>query len=133
MGGGVLEHPAYSDAWAAFDLPTPTRSGGWMRGFCGGWSCHVEQGRYGHPAKKATWLYAHGTALPSLRWGPIPDSTRALVSWCRNHTPEDTRPRIGKRVAAATPAEFAELLVSIARSAYTAPRRSLWSPRESAG
>ena len=53
--GGVLEHPAYSDAWAAFDLPTPSRSGGWQRGMCGGWSCHVEQGRYGHVAKKATW------------------------------------------------------------------------------
>jgi hypothetical protein len=56
--GGVLEHPAYSDAWDAYDLPNPLPGGGWQRGICGGWSCHVEQGRYGHPAKKATWLYA---------------------------------------------------------------------------
>lgn len=65
--GGVLEHPAYSDAWSAFDLPTPNRNGGWQRGSCGGWSAHVEQGRYGHAAKKATWLYAVSDYLPALR------------------------------------------------------------------
>jgi hypothetical protein len=67
--GGVLEHPAHSLAWAAFDLPRPDRAGGWTRGLCGGFSCHVEQGRYGHRAPKATWLYAVGTDLPDLRWG----------------------------------------------------------------
>lgn len=30
----------------------------------------MEQGNYGHRARKATWLYAHGTELPSLKWGP---------------------------------------------------------------
>src|SRR5262245_949268 len=35
--GGVLEHPAYSDAWAAFRLPLPPRRRiGWQRGICGG-------------------------------------------------------------------------------------------------
>lgn len=68
-GGGVLEHPAYSDAWNAFLLPIPTPGMGWQRGMCGGWSCHVEQGRYGHPAKKATWLYAFNVGEPpSLDW-----------------------------------------------------------------
>ena len=50
--GGVLEHPAYSDAWGRYGLPTPPFGGGWQRGFCGGWACHVEQGKYGHRAKK---------------------------------------------------------------------------------
>lgn len=73
--GGVLEHPAYSDAWRAYDLPRPPRHGGWVRGlFCGGWACHVEQGRYGHAAKKSTWLYAHGTELPTLRWGAVSET-----------------------------------------------------------
>lgn len=27
--GGVLEHPAYSDAWKAFGLAKPDRNGGW--------------------------------------------------------------------------------------------------------
>lgn len=117
--GGVLEHPAYSDAWAAFDLPRPNRGGGWQRGMCGGWSCHVEQGRYGHPAKKATWLYAFGCKLPDLRWGSIPDGeSKALVSWCGNHTKaHDKRPRVGKAVASRTPEAFRAVLLDMARSA----------------
>src|SRR3990167_2297049 len=36
--GGVLEHPAYRDAWDAFGLPVPPRHGGWV-GYLGvsGW------------------------------------------------------------------------------------------------
>lgn len=119
--GGVLEHPAYTDAWAHYLLPVPPRHGGWVRGICGGWSCHVEQGRYGHPAKKATWLYAFGTTLPELRWGFNPDQkSKALVSWCGNHTRADEdRPRVGKAVASQTPPEFREVLLSIARSVRT--------------
>lgn len=117
--GGALEHPAYSDAWAAFGLPRPGRHGGWQRGMCGGWSAHVEQGRYGHPAKKATWLYAFGVELPSLRWGFNPDQrSAALVSWCGNHVKSgETRPRVGKAAAARSPIEFRDLLIGIARSA----------------
>lgn len=118
--GGVLEHPAYSDAWAAFDLPRPPTGGGWVRGICGGWSCYVEQGRYGHPAKKATWLYAFGVpTLPDLAWGLLPDrESKALVSWCGNHTKAgDKRQRVGKKVASSTPPAFRDLLLQIARSA----------------
>jgi hypothetical protein len=68
--GGVLEHPADSQAWRAFDLAAPPRSGGWVAAdFEGGWTCYVEQGFYGHDARKPTWLYAVGVDLPSLRWG----------------------------------------------------------------
>lgn len=130
--GGVLEHPAYSDAWLTFDLPTPPWVG-WQRGICGGWSCHVEQGRFGHPAKKATWLYAYGAPhLPTLDWGRAADNgSGALVSWCGNHTKREympinhgeTRPgrkhirqRVGKRAASATPVQFRDILLDIARS-----------------
>lgn len=117
--GGVLEHPAYSAAWPAFGLARPPRHGGWTRNFCGGWTAHVEQGRYGHPAKKATWVYAFGCELPTLRWGFNPDQkSSALVSWCGNRTRADEkRPRVGKRSAAATPPAFRDLLLSIARTA----------------
>ena len=116
--GGVLEHPAHSDAWAAYGLPRPPTGGGWVRGFCGGWSCYVEQGRYGHPAKKATWLYAFGTELPSLRWGHDPDQrSKALVSWCGNHVASgESRPRVGKHTASRTPEAFRAELVAMARS-----------------
>lgn len=115
--GGVLEHPAYSDAWAAFELPRPLSSGLWQRGLCGGWSAQVDQGHFGHRARKSTWLYAYGVpSLPSLPSLPSPPS-RCLISWCGNHVRSDeARERLGKREAAATPPRFAALLVSIARS-----------------
>lgn len=116
--GGVLEHPAYSDAWAAFLLPVPIPGGGWQRGFCGGWSCHVEQGRYGHPARKATWLYAYGTDLPRLRWGRSRQWTGAVVSNCFNRIPREARrPRVTKGAASRTPTLFRDVLLEIARSA----------------
>ena len=118
--GGVIEHPAWSDAWAHFGLNAPPRSGGWIPAdLLGGWTCYVEQGRYGHLAKKATWLYAFGVAeLPSLQWGHDPDQrSKALVSWCGNHVASgERRPRVGKAAAAATPIPFRDLLLSMARA-----------------
>jgi hypothetical protein len=67
--GGILEHPAYTDAFKHFGLPRPIVREGWTLDFHGGASCYVEQGRYGLPVKKATWLYAYGVELPELRWG----------------------------------------------------------------
>jgi hypothetical protein len=118
--GGVLEHPAYSGAWAAHDLNAPPTGGGWVNAdWEGGWTCYVEQGRYGHPAKKATWLYAYGVDLPSLRWGCIPDTeSKALVSWCGNRVRSgESRPRVGKDAASRTPIEFRDVLIAMARSA----------------
>jgi len=124
--GGVLEHPAYSDAWPAFGLAAPLREGGWQRTIDGGFVAHIEQGRYGHPAKKATWLYAFGpVTLPSLDWRTSLDTqSTALVSWCGNHTSKfDDRPRVGKAAAARTPLAFRDFLLGIARiSTPTAAR-----------
>lgn len=117
--GGILEHPAYSDAWSAFGLNAPPTGGGWVNAdLSGGWTCYVEQHRYGHVAKKATWLYAKGVELPSLRWGLLADNaSTALVSWCGNHVASgEKRPRVGKNAASKTPTAFRDLLLSIARS-----------------
>jgi hypothetical protein len=128
--GGVLEHPAYSDAFKAFGIPAP-KGPGWHRTACGGAVAHVEQGRYGHPAKKATWLYAVASDLPELDWRRTADrESTALVSWCGNHTSKfDKRPRVGKRVAAATPVAFRDVLISIARSASPPVRVATGSRR----
>ena len=68
--GGVLEHPAQSHAWKYFGIKSPPSSGGWVQADdFGGWSCHVEQGKYGHMANKPTWLYANSVELPELLWG----------------------------------------------------------------
>ncbi len=78
--GGVLEHPAYSDAWKAFGLPRPTVREGWTTSLTDpGGSCYIEQGRYGLPVKKATWLYACGVVLPELRWGWTRDDEGTLA------------------------------------------------------
>lgn len=112
--GGVLEHPAYSDAWAAFDLPPPGEHG-WQRGICGGWSTQIDQARYGHRARKTTWLYAFGVELPTLDWRPAAGSV--WLSWCRNNTRGKVVERMGHKESAATPIPFRDLLLSIARTA----------------
>lgn len=125
--GGVIEHPEGSHAWRAFDLLEPPRGGGWVR--CDwmaghdGWTCCVEQGSYGHRARKATWLYACGVDLPSLKWG------RAAGDFLRIedgfHSAEERRRAVktgicqllSHRERAATPVPFRDLLLSIARTA----------------
>ena len=68
--GGVLEHPWGSHAWNHFWLNKPDRAGGWIAAdMVGGWTCCVEQGQYGHYARKPTLLYAVGVELPELKWG----------------------------------------------------------------
>lgn len=121
--GGVLEHPAGSKAWLAFDLGRPHPAGGWEAAdFDGGFTCCVEQGHYGHMARKATWLYAVGCELPSLRWGS-----------CGQRLPAYAVEKYGRRKAsrigmlatlssadprrAATPLEFRDVLISMARTA----------------
>jgi hypothetical protein len=122
--GGVLEHPAYSHAWSIYGLPWPPAGGGWHADLHGGWCCHVEQGFYGHTARKASWLYAVGCDLPSLHWGQ--GEQRLDPVMLERHGYEKAR-RVGvvamvggKRkteIRNATPLPFAELLVSIARTA----------------
>lgn len=137
--GGVLEHPAFSAAFGAHGLPRPNTGRGWQRTMCGGWVCYVEQCRYGHAAKKATWLYAFGLDAPApMRWGVLLDRDcvhmaefgvgagdggrrerpRALVSWCGNRVASgEARPRLSKRAASATPADFRDALLAIAEMA----------------
>lgn len=132
--GGVLEHPAYSAAWAAHGLNAPPTGGGWVAAdFVGGWTCYVEQARYGHPAKKATWLYAHGVELPDLLWGHVLDKdVTAAVSWCGNRTWHGAdRPRLGHKAAIATPPRFREALLSMARTASRSPSLSEELPSSS--
>lgn len=103
----------------------PARSGGWhVADFAGGWTCYVEQGFYGHPARKATWLYAHGVDLPSLRWGK--GEQRLDPKMVERHGYEYARRKglvsmVGgkrkKQIRNATPTEFRDLLLAIARTA----------------
>lgn len=120
--GGVLEHPEASHAWAAHGLARPPKAGGWVRADEFGWTCCVEQGHYGHPARKATWLYACRTARPELIWGP--SAGRRLDEGF--HSAEERRaaraagvrprPRLSREERLRTPTAFRDLLLDLARS-----------------
>lgn len=122
--GGVLEHPEGSHAWLRHGLCLPPKSGGWVSaGWGKGWTCCVEQVHYGHPARKATWLYAVGTDTPPLRWGPGVGTARLDQGY---HTAAERRlkarsgpkvERLSHRQRELTPEPFARLLVDLAASA----------------
>lgn len=123
--GGVIEHPEGSHAWAMFGLNAPPRRGGRIvADFQGGWTSCVEQGWYGHRARKKTWLYAHSVELSSLNWGAAPGR---FVRLDDGYNTADERRKAVKRGAAellshrereATPVPFRDLLIGIARSHY---------------
>jgi hypothetical protein len=118
--GGVIEHPAYSLAWSHFGLPEPRSSEGWTTDLHdGGYSCYVEQGRYGHPMRKATWIYAIACDLDELRWGRKLDGERGGFKWgSRLYKPEQDRdrPRVDA-LHSVTPEPFRDVLLAMARSA----------------
>jgi hypothetical protein len=122
--GGVLEHPWGSHAWPHFGLNRPPREGDWYPAdFYGGWTCCVEQGRYGHYARKPTLLLAYGVDLPELDWGigePRYDQkviermglkrAKRLGEVGARGGGTDSTPRIH------TPLPFRDLLISMAES-----------------
>lgn len=121
--GGVLEHPATTAAWAAHGLIAPPAGGGWVSaGDWRGWVCHVEQGHYGHPGRKPTWLYAVNCDLPSLRWGRS-SATAKIATWYRR---DESGARscvqrggdvlIPKGQRSVTPLAFRDVLLTMARS-----------------
>lgn len=122
--GGVLEHPWGSHAWPHFGLKVPPRNGGWIKADeFDGWTCCVEQGRYGHYARKPTMLLSYGTERPELDWGkseakfPEWAIEKHGLAYCKRAGElafqgggVDSSPRIH------TPVAFRDLLISMARS-----------------
>jgi len=140
--GGVIEHPAYSGAWNSpdhperpgFGLPAPTPGAGWSSpDEYSGRSIYVEQWRYGHPARKATFLYAVGVNFGAFDINS--DKSRAVVpAWMIARYGESKARKIGvvammggkdkTKKRNATPPAFRDLLISIARTAYADERAS---------
>lgn len=137
--GGVLEHPEASKAWAAFCIPRPPRAGGWiLTGYeplgIGMWTCCVEQGHYGHRARKATWLlYVGHVQPPELVWGP--SGTRERLDPGFHSAAERAAAKAsgvvpsrmhGRRLTPAenlrTPLPFRDMLLTLARFSRTGGR-----------
>jgi hypothetical protein len=118
--GGVLEHPAYSLAWARYELPRPARRG-WAQSLTDpGFAAEVSQSAYGHPCRKRTWLYAVGVEPADLRWGEPPataqvsafDHERAKrlgLEFLTEHMPRGS--------SNPTPPAFRDALLGMARTA----------------
>lgn len=133
--GGVLEHPAHTKAFRHYGLPIPHVRAGWNATTDGEAVCYVEQGRYGLPVKKATWLYAFGVELPELRWGWSRDGSgeplngsEGLNVWRDRATLRDRRSgRLAfessghrgpqKGLTSVTPPAFRDVLLEMARTA----------------
>jgi hypothetical protein len=124
--GGIIEHPEGSRAWLHFGLKKPPREGGWVSAdWDGGWTCRVEQGFYGHFARKPTWLVAYHCELPSLCWGC---GERRLNAAIVERWGIERAIRLGEvgsvggggndAARIATPPQFRDLLLGIARTAY---------------
>jgi len=123
--GGVIEHPEASAAREWFGLPAAPRLGwGWSNDAdkYGGRSCVVAQGRYGHRARKLTWLYA---VLPSFPLLDVRDfvgvriedgfhtNAERAAARARGVVPVK---RLGRRERLLTPLPFRDLLLDMART-----------------
>ena len=84
-------------------------------------SC-VEQGHYGHPARKATWLYAVSCDPPELEWGVSAATGRIDLGF---HSKEERREAVAsgvfrnrvqfsKKKRERTPEAFRDALLQIA-------------------
>lgn len=119
--GGVLKHPANSVAWRTFGLTKPER-GSWQGVFGSPYVTEVDQGAYGHRARKRTWLYLVTLQLPpDLDWAIA--ERDAIVSGF-THQPKGEHVacehrRVRPAEANATPPAFRDVLLAMARSAAT--------------
>lgn len=112
--GGVLEHPAYTLAWHAFDINRPRR-GSWQPSR-EGWVTEISQSAYGCAARKRTWLYYVGdTEPPALDWRDVPGE--AVIGGGINSGECVGRRKIEKREASTTPKLFRDVLLQLARDA----------------
>lgn len=101
--GGVLEHPAVSQAWPAFGLPRPTGPD-WTKALDDpGWVASVDQSLYGFPTRKPTWLYFVGPEPPQL-----PAALTRNTRGCD---------KLWSTERAKTPPAFRDVLLAMARTA----------------
>lgn len=127
--GGIIEHPEASHAWKHFGLNRPPRNGGWVEGhneYFNHWTCCVEQGHYGHKARKATWLYFVGNKPKDLIWGKSHNGNNVRVdTGFRSkeaakiaRAQADYKPikRLTESERLGTPIAFRDLLIELVRT-----------------
>ena len=116
--GGVLEHPAESLLWPACGLPLP----GQPPDPWGGISVEVYQARWGHPARKPTWLYLVGASLLPVPPGSD-DGGRVLdlPTSARIHTPPAFAGWLAAIAATVAPRQVVAVAEDVAGAVAQAP------------
>lgn len=115
--GGVLEHPAFSEAWIAYGLTEPKKAG-WTKCYGGYYVCEIWQSAYGHKARKRTWLLYQGKRPPlEMRWDR-PSATHQIGGHDQRGR-ERNKPTISGKAASATPLEFRDALIALALNTRT--------------
>lgn len=111
--GGVLEHPAHSKLWSHMNLPRP---GEFHVPHV--FTLEVDQCRWGHQARKHTWLLC--SRVDRSRIGALPlwrEPTHVIdSSKASKRAGTDVGKHIPKSRRHLTPPEFAQFLVRLARS-----------------
>ena len=110
--GGVLEHPAFSRAWARYGLTRPIADCWTKCTHPNSWVCEVWQSAYGHAARKRTWLYYVGNDPIPMLWDRPPG--RCQIGWF-----DRKKPTLGKREASATPLPFRDALIALAHTCHS--------------
>jgi hypothetical protein len=105
--GGVLEHPAFSNAWKVYGLPRPPPLG-WSGPYGTQYVCEVWQSAYDHPARKRTWLLYNGRKPFQLRWDRQQGTHQ--IGWF-----DRIKPTLSKPAAMATPPAFRDELIALAK------------------
>jgi hypothetical protein len=115
--GGVLEHPAFSNAWAAHGLLRPNIVGDWSASLSRSeWTCEVWQSAYGHKARKRTWLlYVGDASPPPMHWQRDPGTHQ--IGYHDQRGKSRNKPTVTKREANATPPSFRDALLRLAHHA----------------
>ena len=106
--GGVLEHPADSGLFRWMGLPLPGAFG-----LDGSWTIEVEQVRWGHQARKRTWLCFKGISPADLPPMPPPREPTHMVDdgAARMAGRESRLPKMDGTQNHITPEPFARWLV----------------------
>ncbi len=120
--GGALEHPAHSKLFQFCGMPRP----GMLPDTFGGRTIELEQVRFGHVARKRTWVYLVGV----VDVGPMPPP-RAPTHWASGMRPHKRKGRGGfappgikicsPQQRRRTPVEFAKWLLRLASTAKVTP------------
>lgn len=109
--GGVLEHPAFSDAWKKYKLPRPTANQWLFKDNV--YVCEIWQSAYGHLARKRTWLlYCGNQKPPAMNWDRVEGTHQ--IGFHDQRGKSRNKPTISGKAASATPIKLRNTLIRLA-------------------